>query len=593
MSEPPLRPLRTRHLRLTAARSVRTSPSPPAADPDIPPQSAGRTCGRGLNGQGCSKRPEVRTVPQPGDVQSGSLLRVRTRKPFLSVLGIVVAVLVAAVGLQTAASAAKEPPPPKPAKPPGKASALPFDQFPPSATDDVVLRWDEATLAAIRAVKPGPTVVARALAVVHTAMYDAWAPYDAVAVGTRLGGSLRRPAEERTAEFKSKAISYAAYRALRRPLPGPRGGLHRRSWPALGYDPADAVHRPTTPQGIGNVAAQAVLDARHRDGSNQLGDEPGGTAGKAYSDWTGYTPVNSWNQVVDPYRWQPLCVPTPPPGRDQLRRHRAVLRHPAVEPGDPVRADPARPVRPAGAGPVPAAGAGQGSDRPAGQDDRRGARPAPTTGRTVPARSCRPGHWAMFLQAAARADGRTLDQNVKVFFAFGNAMLDASIASWNAKRVQDTVRPITYIRWLYAGKKITSWGGPGKGIVKVDGSAWIPYQEAGVVSPPFAEYTSGHSAFSGAASQVFNRFAGTDVFKVELTVTVRAGRSTIEPGLVPTKDTVLKFKSFTDAADQAGLSRRYGGIHFEDADLAGRTLGRTIGNAAWTKAQTYFTGTAS
>jgi hypothetical protein len=75
-------------------------------------------------------------------------------------------------------------------------------------------------------------------------------------------------------------------------------------------------------------------------------------------------------------------------------------------------------------------------------------------------------------------------------------------------------------------------------------------------------------------------------------VTVRAGRSTIEPGPVPTKDTVLKFSSFTHAADQAGLSRRYGGIHFEDADLAGRTLGRTIGNVDWTKAQTYFTGTA-
>ena len=92
-------------------------------------------------------------------------------------------------------------------------SSLNFDQYPPSSNDDVVLRWDEATLAAIRAIKPGPAVVARALAVVHTAIYDAWAPYDAVAVGTQLGGSLRRPAAERTIEYKSKAISYAAYRA--------------------------------------------------------------------------------------------------------------------------------------------------------------------------------------------------------------------------------------------------------------------------------------------------------------------------------------------------------------------------------------------
>jgi hypothetical protein len=57
-----------------------------------------------------------------------------------------------------------------------------------------------------------------------------------------------------------------------------------------------------------------VLDFRHRDGANQLGDEPGGTPAVRYSGWTGYTPVNTWDQVNDPYRWQPLCVPTPPPG---------------------------------------------------------------------------------------------------------------------------------------------------------------------------------------------------------------------------------------------------------------------------------------
>jgi hypothetical protein len=199
----------------------------------------------------------------------------------------------------------------------------------------------------------------------------------------------------------------------------------------------------------------------------------------------------------------------------------------------------------------------------------------------------------MFAQAASRAAGYSLDTNVKTFFALGNAMLDASIASWNAKRLQDTVRPITYIRWLYAGKKIPGWTGPGQTIANIDGSQWKPYQEAGVVSPPFAEYTSGHSAFSAAASQIFNRAVGSDTFKITLTVTVRAGRSTIEPGLVPANDRVLTFKSFTDAADQAGMSRRYGGIHFEDGDLAGRALGKQIGNAAWAKAQTYFNGTAS
>src|SRR5215213_7189634 len=203
-----------------------------------------------------------------------------------------------------------------------------------------------------------------------------------------------------------------------------------------------------------------------------------------------------------------------------------------------------------------------------------------------------PGHWAMIAAAASRAAGTSLDGNAKLFFALGNALLDSSIATWNAKRTQDTVRPITYIRWLYAGKPVRGWAGPGKGIVVKDGSAWIPYQEPGVVTPPFAEYTSGHSAFSGASSQVFNNFAGTDAFKAALSVTIAAGSSTIEPKLVPSVATTLSFKSFTDAATQAGLSRRYGGIHFEQGDLNGRTLGSQIGGAAWAKALTYFNGTA-
>ena len=61
---------------------------------------------------------------------------------------------------------------------------------------------------------------------------------------------------------------------------------------------------------------------------------------------------------------------------------------------------------------------------------------------------------------------------------------------------------------------------------------------------------------------------------------------------MPRDDTGFRFTSFTDAADQAGWSRRYGGIHFEDGDLNGRTLGHQIGKAVWAKALTFFHGTA-
>ena len=60
--------------------------------------------------------------------------------------------------------------------------------------DNVVLQWNAAALQAVRDTTFAPPVVARALAIAHTAMFDAWATYDARADGTRLGGSLRRPA---------------------------------------------------------------------------------------------------------------------------------------------------------------------------------------------------------------------------------------------------------------------------------------------------------------------------------------------------------------------------------------------------------------
>src|SRR5438046_5906372 len=83
-----------------------------------------------------------------------------------------------------------------------------------ATTDNVAIQWDNALLQAIRVTKPGPPIVARALAIVHTAMYDAWAAYDDRAVGTRLGASLRRPSRERTLASQNEAVRYADYRAL-------------------------------------------------------------------------------------------------------------------------------------------------------------------------------------------------------------------------------------------------------------------------------------------------------------------------------------------------------------------------------------------
>ncbi|HEY3011676.1 MAG TPA: hypothetical protein VGJ36_02925, partial [Gemmatimonadales bacterium] len=140
-----------------------------------------------------------------------------------------------------------------------------------SASENVVLQWDNAALHAIRVTKPGPPIVARALAIVHTAMYDAWVAYDDHAVGTRLGGTLRRPLVERTLVNKSEAVSFAAYRALVDLFPTQTSPFNDLM-ASLGYDPANPSTDVATSAGIGNVAAAAVIGFRHHDGANQLGD---------------------------------------------------------------------------------------------------------------------------------------------------------------------------------------------------------------------------------------------------------------------------------------------------------------------------------
>ena len=80
-------------------------------------------------------------------------------------------------------------------------------------------------------------------------------------------------------------------------------------------------------------------------------------------------------------------------------------------------------------------------------------------------------------------------------------------------------------------------------------------------TPPFPEYSSGHSNFSAAGAEILKRFTHSDCFGA--LVTLCAGSSRVEPGAAPASDITLSRSTFSDAAVQAGLSRRYGGIHFE------------------------------
>src|SRR5438270_856905 len=77
---------------------------------------------------------------------------------------------------------------------PASARAQAFSSRAVKPAENVVLRWNDALLQGVRNSKLGPPMVSRALAIAHTSIFDAWAAYDGTAVGTRLGGALRRPA---------------------------------------------------------------------------------------------------------------------------------------------------------------------------------------------------------------------------------------------------------------------------------------------------------------------------------------------------------------------------------------------------------------
>jgi hypothetical protein len=460
------------------------------------------------------------------------------------------------------------------------------------------VRWNEELLEAVRNSRLGPPMVARALAVAHTCMYDAWAAYDQRAVATRLGGSLRQPARMRTLANKRQAISFAAYRAAIDLFPGSASSVFEPLMSSLGYNAGDHSADTTTPTGIGNVAAQAVLDFRHRDGANQLGDEPRGALGVAYSDYTGYVPANEPMDirvpvdpaaVRDPSAWQPLRYVDG--GGIEVTQGfvGAQWQHVtpfALSPGS-LRSS----IGPARYGSAEyLAQARALLDISAGLTDEQ--KMIAEYWADGPRSELPPGHWNLFAQFVARRDHHGaddgLERDVKLFFALTNAISDAGCCAWDNKRAFNSVRPITAIRILFRGHIVRAWAGPYQGTKLIDGATWFPYQPTTFPTPPFPEYSSGHSNFSAAGAEILRRFTHSDRFGGS--VSLAAGNSRVEPGAVPATELTFSWPTFSDAANQAGISRRYGGIHFEQGDLDARVTGRMAARLAWEKALDYWQG---
>ena len=468
--------------------------------------------------------------------------------------------------------------------------------------DSIVLDWNQAALQGVRESKLGPPMVARALAIFHTCAYDAWASYDNRAIGTRLGGALRRPGRERTLANKTIAISFAAYRAAVDLFPISKASVFDPLMRSIGLDPNDATTDITTPAGIGNVAAQAVLEFRHRDGANQLGDEPGGAPGLPYSDYTRYRATNAPMDLTatfdpaavrDPNLWQPLRY---------FDAAGALVTQPFVgaqwQRVTPFALASAAQLR------SPTAPARYGTDEYSAQAVALLELSAGLTDKQKmiaeywadgPHSELPPGHWDLFAQFVSRRDHHGagehgIDADIKLFFALTNAIFDAGICCWDNKRAFQSVRPITAIRYLFQGEDVLAWGGPYRGTQLIRGEDWFPYQPTTFPTPPFPEYSSGHSTFSAAGAEILRLFTGSDRFGAS--VTFPAGSSRVEPAAVPAASLTLRWETFSDAANQAGMSRRFGGIHFEQGDLDGRRAGRLVAQIAWARAQQYFEGIA-
>ena len=386
------------------------------------------------------------------------------------------------------------------------------------AAADVVTDWNAAALAAIRSARPSPPVASRALAILHIAIYDA-----VNGVGRRYQPYFVPSTVPASASIEAAAAA-AAHRVLVALFPTGAAEfdlLLVRSLEQLRKGPQQAA-------GVewGTKVAEQVLALRANDG---------------------------WNATVEPSfnGFLGAWVPTPPAFAAYLNPQWGFVAPFAMRSSDQFR--PPGPPAFATAewtaefNEVKTLGAAVGSARTAEQSQIARFW-ADGAGTETP-----PGHWNHIAADLAALTGNTVEENARLFALLNIALADAAISAWDAKYTYNFWRPVTAIR------AADTDGNP----ATVMDATWSSF----IVTPPFPDYVSGHSAFSAAAATVLALFYGRDEITFE-------ARSDTLPGAVRV------FSKFSDAATEAAMSRVYGGIHFRSASEDGLTAGSSIG--LWT-----------
>lgn len=380
------------------------------------------------------------------------------------------------------------------------------------ARADVVTDWNNAALDAIRAGTTAPPVASRSLTILHVSIYDAVNGID------RTYEPYLVPSAVPASASCEAAASAAVHEALVSLFPAAASSFDTLHAAILASIP-DGPHKIA---GIvwGEFVANQILAARANDGSDAIVPPPGGggpgvwiPAPPAFAPYL----LPQWGFVV------PFAMNSSsqfrPPGPPSLDSQRYAADYNEVK----------------------ELGAAVGSTRTEEQT-LIALFWADSAGTETP-----PGHWNSIAQTIAATRGNTLEENARLFALLNIAMADAAICAWDAKYTFDFWRPVTAIN--FAEPELN----------------WMSF----IVTPPFPDYVSGHSTFSGAAATVLALFYGTD----DLPFTIG---SDFLPGVYRSFPTCLA------AAEEAAVSRLYGGIHFRSANEDGLQAGISIGEWAAT-----------
>lgn len=495
-------------------------------------------------------------------------------------------------------------------------------------TQSIVALWNELMLEAIREGNAKPTATTYELHLTTAAMYDAWAAFVPDADGHY--SQIVRTAAGSDDAAKAEAISYAAYAMLSEFFPSAQQKFDDFMG-QLGYDTTNTSQGGGSPAGIGNLAAANVWAARADDGANFLG---------GYADTTGYTPTNTPEPGsdgapggidFDPNLWQPLRVPTgtlvdgdgipyfdnndPSSYVDQVA---LTPQWGLVDSFAMSQNDIFRPDAPPQLGDFGVYTDGLGNVTTGDQAYRDQVAEVLETsaaltaeGKVIaefwadgPRTESPPGHWNQIAQDIALREAHGIDEDAKLFFALNAAVFDAGVATWEAKYHYEYIRPQSAIRDLYFGQTIEAWAGPDQGTQEMLGQDWQPYQNVTFVTPPFPEFVSGHSSFSMAAAMTIASFVGSDEFYdgttlgnydlddvagIDLLGQYVATELAFEAFPAGEPAVVLQWETLTEAAEEAGASRIYGGIHIQDGNLRGLEVGEQVATNAQVRWDALFT----